>query len=132
MRQSHLTAAREPRETDFLWATCWLLRRSLVEEHGLFRPEFHMYDEDLDFCLRIRRAGVRIVYCPEVALVHLGGGSTRLPAAKLLMMRRSRARYYRLNHGRAAWAAVRFGVDGVRGAKLAKQALGERLRALRR
>ena len=128
MRQSHLTAAREPRETEFIWATCWLMPRALTVEHGLFRPEYHMYDEDLDFCLRMRRAGIRLVYCPQVELVHLGSGSSVTPASKLVMMRRSRALYYRLNHGRAAWAAVRFGVDGVRGAKLVKQALARRFR----
>jgi len=66
MQQTHLVDSRAPRETDFVWATCWLLKRSLVQAHGLFRPEFHMYDEDLDFCRRIGAAGVRLVYCPHV------------------------------------------------------------------
>jgi GT2 family glycosyltransferase len=129
MRQAHLADMRQPRDTEFLWATCWMLPRALVERHGLFRPEYHMYDEDLDFCLRVRRAGVRIVYCPDIELVHLGSGSSATPATKLRMMRRSRARYYRLNHGRAAWAAVRFGVDGLRGARLAKHVVSRRLGA---
>jgi GT2 family glycosyltransferase len=125
MRQAHLTDAREPRETQFLWATCWMLRRSLVQEHGLFRPEFHMYDEDLDFCLRIRKAGVKLVYCPQVELVHLGSGSST-SMAKALMMQRSRARYYRLNHGLPAWAAAALGVAALRGLKEAKRALARR------
>jgi len=132
MRQTHLADRREPRETEFLWATCWMLRSSLVEEHGLFRPEFHMYDEDLDFCLRMRGAGVKLVYCPHVELVHLGGGSTKAPAAKLLLMRRARARFYRLNHGRRAWLAVAVGVTALQSAKLVKQQLGRRVRALGR
>jgi GT2 family glycosyltransferase len=132
MRQTHLADERTPRETEFIWATCWMLRRSLVEQHGLFRPEFHMYDEDLDFCLRMRHAGVRLVYCPNVELVHLGGGSSRMPASKLLMMRRARARFYRLNHGRRAWLAVAVGVTALRVAKLVKHHLARRVRALAR
>jgi GT2 family glycosyltransferase len=127
MRQSHLVERREPRDTEFLWATCWMLRRSLVEQHGLFRPEFHMYDEDLDFCLRMRRIGVSLVYCPQVELVHLGSSSSSSSAAKWAMMRRSRARYYRLNHGLRAWATVAVGVPALRGAKEAKQ-LARRVR----
>jgi GT2 family glycosyltransferase len=123
MRQAHLVDARHPRETQFMWATCWMLRRSLVQEHGLFRPDFHMYDEDMDFCRRVRKAGVRLVYCPDVELTHLGSGSSTTPASKALMMQRSRARYYRLNHGLGAWAVACVAVPALRGVKEAKRLL---------
>jgi GT2 family glycosyltransferase len=120
MHQEQLTDSREARETDFLWATCWLLPRSLVATHGLFRPEFHMYDEDLDFCRRMQASGVKLVYCPDVELTHLGSGSS-LPAAKAVMMRRARSVYYRLNHSPLAAATVTYGVGGLRTLKAVKQ-----------
>ena len=95
----------------------------LVQAHGLFRPEFHMYDEDLDFCRRIGAAGVRLVYCPHVELVHLGSGSSA-PAAKALMMRRARILYYRLNHSRITAATVVYGVGGLERLKAAKRRIG--------
>ena len=120
LHQEHLADSREARETDFLWATCWLLPRSLVATHGLFRPEFHMYDEDLDFCRRLRASGVKLVYCPQVELIHLGSGSS-IPAAKARMMRRARGLYYRLNHSRVTAATVTYGVGGLRRLKAVKR-----------
>jgi GT2 family glycosyltransferase len=128
MRQSHLVDRREPRETEFLWATCWMLRRSLVEEHGLFRTEYHMYDEDMDFCLRMRERGVKLVYCPQVELTHIGSGSSPTSASKALMMQRSRALYYRLNHGLVAAAVATLGTAAVRAVKGAKRLLVQRAR----
>jgi N-acetylglucosaminyl-diphospho-decaprenol L-rhamnosyltransferase len=100
-RQSALVESRIARRTEFLWATCWLISRADVERYGLFDPAFPLYDEDLDVCNRIRSYGRAIVYKPEVELVHVGGASSD-PEVKLALMRRARARYYRVHRG---WAA---------------------------
>jgi GT2 family glycosyltransferase len=93
---------RGTRETDFLWATCWLIRHSDVSREGLFDEAFPMYDEDLDFCLRARRRGRKLLYVPEAELVHLGGASSGSSGAKLRLMRSARRRYYEKHHGRLA------------------------------
>lgn len=100
-RQGALVESRIARRTEFLWATCWLISRADVERYGLFDPAFPLYDEDLDVCNRMRSHGLAIVYTPEVELVHLGGASSS-PEAKLALMRRARARYYRVHRGRSA------------------------------
>jgi GT2 family glycosyltransferase len=99
-RQRALIHERTPRDTDFLWATCWLLRRADIPSGELFRAGFTTYDEDLDFCRRQRDRERRVVYVPEVALLHLGGQSS-VPATKQRLERRGRARYYREHGGRA-------------------------------
>jgi GT2 family glycosyltransferase len=93
---------RVTREVDFLWATCWLIRRADVSSEGLFDEAFSMYDEDLDFCLRARRRGRKLLYVPEAELVHLGGASSGSSAAKLRLMRAARRRYYQKHHGHMA------------------------------
>jgi GT2 family glycosyltransferase len=98
-RQAALVDDRQPRDTEFLWATCWLMRRADVRE-TLFNPSFVTYDEDLDFCRRQRDRGRRIVYVPGVTLVHVGGQSSA-PGVKPRLERRGRARYYREHGGRA-------------------------------
>ena len=93
---------RATRDTEFLWATCWLMRRADVQGGRLFSPLFPMYDEDLDFCRRAAENGRRFTYVPEVELVHIGGASTTSSLRKLRLMRTARRRYYRVHYGRAA------------------------------
>jgi N-acetylglucosaminyl-diphospho-decaprenol L-rhamnosyltransferase len=104
--------AREARATGFLWATCWLLKREYVQQHGLFDERFPLYDEDLDFCRRLTDTGFSALYVPTVELIHLGGASSA-PLAKLHAMRSGRARYYRHNDGALAALVYKYLVGGL-------------------
>ena len=50
-----------------------LTRRAVLEQAGLFDEEFFMYGDDLDLCIRVARAGYRIVYDGRVQITHLKG-----------------------------------------------------------
>ncbi len=52
-----------------------LVRREVVEQVGLLDEQFFLYFEDNDWCLRMRKAGWRILYDPRFKVVHLGGAS---------------------------------------------------------
>ena len=52
-----------------------LTRRAVLEQVGLFDEAFFMYGDDLDLCIRVARAGWRIVYDGRVQIVHLKGVS---------------------------------------------------------
>lgn len=60
----------EPREIDYATGCCMLVRREVVERVGMLDESFFMYTEDADWCMRIRRAGYRIVYEPEARVWH--------------------------------------------------------------
>jgi N-acetylglucosaminyl-diphospho-decaprenol L-rhamnosyltransferase len=102
-----------PRTPEFLWATCWLVRRADVTAEGLFDEEFPMYDEDLDFCHRARRRGRTFRYVPSAEIIHLGGLSSKTGAEKLRLMTRARHRYYRRHHGRLTAALYAGAVPAV-------------------
>ena len=91
-------AERRMHDTDHLWATCWLLRRSEVAE-GLFDESFITYDEDLDYCRRVRAAGTHIVWVPDAQLVHLGSQSSDM-LTKHALQGYGRRKYYSRYHGR--------------------------------
>ena len=91
----------QPSETPSLWATCWLARRSDIAAVGLFDERYVTYDEDLDFCRRMRDRGRVFVYEPRITVTHVGGGSSS-PDAKAALMQRGRYLYYARHHGRAA------------------------------
>jgi GT2 family glycosyltransferase len=50
--------------------------RAAVERAGLLDEELFAYVEDVDWSLRIRRAGLAVVYVPEARVRHAGSGAT--------------------------------------------------------
>ncbi len=69
------------RDTGYVTGCALLVRREVIEDIGLLDPRYVMYCEDVDFCLRARRAGWRCVYEPNAVVWHKvssssGGGMT--------------------------------------------------------
>ncbi len=50
-----------------------MARRKVLEQVGRFDESFFMYGDDLDLCIRMVRAGYRIVYDGRVQMTHLKG-----------------------------------------------------------
>jgi GT2 family glycosyltransferase len=63
------------RDVPMLFGAAILARREMVEKVGGFDERFHMYSEDAEWSLRIRRNGWRIVFEPAARVVHHGGQS---------------------------------------------------------
>lgn len=94
-----------------------LVRRDLFDRLGGFDERFFLYYEEVDLCRRIRAAGYRVQYWPELRVHHIGGVSARTVAgatvarsgSQLTLWRaRSGLLYYRKNHGwLTAWAVNR-------------------------
>lgn len=60
-----------PGERDMITAACLLVRRALWRELGGLDEAYRLaYFEDADFCLRVRAAGYRILYCPDSVVTH--------------------------------------------------------------
>lgn len=105
----------EEAEVDWVPGAFAILRRDLIDRIGFFDPRFFLYYEEVDLCRRIREAGCRIMYWPELVITHLGGESAKTlsemdfssHASQLTLWRmRSQALYYRKWHGFAgAWSA---------------------------
>ena len=53
------------------------------EPHAVFDERFFMYGDDLDLCIRMSRAGYRIVYDGRVAITHLKGQSVAKDYARM-------------------------------------------------
>ena len=83
-------------EVDWLSLACWMAPRRLFDEVGFLDEGYFLYNEDVDFCQRVHRAGRKVVYFPEVSVVHRIGGSTgTLPNRSVVERHRSMWRYYR-------------------------------------
>ena len=65
------------RECDWVPGCYYLVRRELIAEVGLFDPRYFLYCEEVDHCRTAKRRGWRVVYFPDVEVVHLGGESAK-------------------------------------------------------
>lgn len=57
-------------EVDACSGAAMIVRTSAMKEVGLLDEQFFMYAEDLDWCKRFREAGYKIIFNPEVKLIH--------------------------------------------------------------
>ncbi|MFA7429806.1 MAG: tetratricopeptide repeat protein [Rhodospirillaceae bacterium] len=100
------------RDADFVSGAFLLIPRPLWQTLGGFDTALApAYYEDADLCLRVRRAGFRVVYDPAVLLTHVEGGSAVTSDAAAAMMRRNRlpflARHQDDLRGRSSPATAR-------------------------
>ena len=59
------------REVDALIGPCWLMKREVIKKIGYFDERFYpCQHEDLDFCIRARLAGYKIIYNGKGKIVH--------------------------------------------------------------
>lgn len=87
-------------EPTWVSAACLLARRAALEEVNGLDEGFFLYQEDVDLCLRIRKAGWKIAYLPSVSVFHERGASmaTSAPLSRL-QYQRSHLRLYRKHRG---------------------------------
>ena len=52
-----------------------LIRRELVNKIGLLDENFFAWFEEVDYCLRAKRAGYQVMYLAEAEIVHQLGAS---------------------------------------------------------
>jgi GT2 family glycosyltransferase len=59
-----------PIDVDYAWGHGMLLRTASLREVGLFDPDFFMYYEDIDLCLRLHDAGWTVLCEPRAIIWH--------------------------------------------------------------
>ena len=98
--------ADRPRTVGWAVAACILGRTAELRALGPFDPDAFLFYEDMELCLRARRAGIPTIYRPDVKVRHLGGTSTgrALAEERDLELRARRRREVMAKEGRARLA----------------------------
>lgn len=84
-------------ECDWVSGASLIIRREVAEQIGKLDERYFLYFEEVDFCLRAKKAGWKIWFVPESRVVHFEGASTGI---RDVMRRRpqywydSRRRYF--------------------------------------
>ncbi len=102
----------QPAEVDWVTGAFMIVRREALKKAGLFDPAFFLYSEEVDLCRRIKAAGFRVLYWPDIVVTHLHGESSRQVGEHVfsasetqVVLWRMRATflYYRKHHGAKVW-----------------------------
>ncbi len=89
-------APEDVADVDAVNGAFMLVRTAAMAQVGLLDERYWMYGEDLDWCLRFRRAGWRVVYNGTVVAHHAKGGSAGVRSPRLTYhFHRSMALFYR-------------------------------------
>ena len=95
------------RDVDWAMAAALLVRREALDEVGLFDEEFFIYSEETDLSRRLRDAGWRTQYFPQVTVVHHESQfSAGIPERRINEMWRGRHHYWRKHHSAAGARAA--------------------------
>jgi GT2 family glycosyltransferase len=101
-------------EVDWVPGAFMIIRREAISKVGMFDPRFFLYYEETDLCRRVKAAGYKVSYWPDVVVTHIGGESGKQlrllnnsPSASRVELWRMRSTllYYRKHHGWQAWLA---------------------------
>jgi len=80
-----------------------ILRRSMLDQIGLLDEGLYTYFDDIDICLRARRAGWKTWYVPQSRIIHIEGASTGLNRGELKRQPaywfEARRRFFLKNYG---------------------------------
>jgi len=87
-------------DVDQVIGAALMTRRSIIDELGGMDELFFMYYEEVDFCYRVKNAGWRIVFVPDIVITHFGGRSSeQIPIEVRAMSLTSVLGYFRKNRG---------------------------------
>jgi GT2 family glycosyltransferase len=83
-----------PTEVKFVIGACLLVRKETITKVGLMDENLFFYNDDLDWCISIRRAGYKIMFVPQAELTHYGGFSSKRTFNKQLFIEGFRGGIY--------------------------------------
>ncbi len=64
---------KQPIEVEAVSGACMLVKREAMDDVGFWDESYFLHCEDLDWCMRFRQNGWRILFVPDAPLVHHQG-----------------------------------------------------------
>lgn len=93
-------------DCDWVPGCYYLVRKSVIDQVGLFDPLYFLYSEEVDHCYATKKAGWEVTYFADATVVHIGGESAKTDhviSQKNRQVNRLRLEsellYFRKNHG---------------------------------
>ena len=86
----------DPKPVEAISGAFMLVRTEAIEQVGLLDEHYFMHCEDIDWCMRFSQAGWKILFVPDVSVIHYKGTCSKgRPIKVLYYMHRGMIRFYR-------------------------------------
>ena len=95
-------------EVDQVMGAFFVIRKKLIEEIGCLDEKFYIWFEEVDYCLRAKKKGWKVVYFPQTQIVHHSGESFSKAKVikKQLIFNRSLRYFFRKHHSFASYLVL--------------------------
>ncbi len=101
---------KKTQEAEQLMGAALMFPRSTLNKVGPLDEQFFLWFEEIDFCLRIRHAGLKIIYLATSVITHHGGASfnQRLTVEKQQIFNRSLLAYLQKHRPASESTLIKF------------------------
>ncbi|MBX3058779.1 MAG: glycosyltransferase family 2 protein [Anaerolineae bacterium] len=97
---------KEVRSVDWMGSACLMVRRQALDTVGLLDEEYFIYGDETDLQYRLKKAGWKNYYLPQVTTIHYGGRSMNRWGRRK-MVYRGHMLFYQKNYGPLRTLALR-------------------------
>ena len=73
--EKYAPRGQDPVEVEAVTGAVFFIPNQVIKKVGLFDERYFMYFEDLDYCRRVREAGLKVYYLPQAEFIHYHGAS---------------------------------------------------------
>jgi GT2 family glycosyltransferase len=104
LKSYHRKPINGPLEVEALSGAAIMIRREVFDRIGLLDEEL-FWTEDMEFCYRAYRNGMKIIYHPGIEIIHHGSSSGKKnPEVMISNQILSKVRYFAKNHSKLEYA----------------------------
>ncbi len=79
--QSFIITSKESIESDYSQGACLLIKREVINQIGLFDERFFLYWEEVDFSMRVKKLGMKLIAISTTCVIRLNNEIKRQPLA---------------------------------------------------
>jgi len=88
--QKYIITDLESIYTDYSQGSCMLIRRDVINKIGLFDERFFLYWEEVDFSLRVKECGKKLISITSTCIIRKNNSDSRQPAMFYYSVRNAR------------------------------------------
>ena len=118
------------REVGVVTGCFFLMKLKDWNRFGGFDPEFFMYGEETDLCMRAIKRGMKPVITPTATIIHYGGASEKIHEEKMVRLLDAQVRLFRRHFSKVTFSLMFFLMQS--GVLLRSAIIGTRNRLLGR
>lgn len=84
---------------DWISGCCMMISREVFRKIGMFDEKYFLFNEDIDICRSAKNFGYKVVYFPDVHVLHrITSSNAKAKTATIIKRHLGMSYYYRKHH----------------------------------